>query len=178
MREQSTYSFESSDPPEPAEWNVEEEATHTRILWARIAALVATLLLAFGAGFFLAPRESSDSRVGSLEAELAQAQQNSDELEARLAESETQLDRTQARLERLQAQAAAEPEPAQSPAPSEKERIKSYTVQPGDTLQGIAVDFYGDVDYDDFLAEYNGVADTTELPVGFDLEIPPKPETP
>jgi nucleoid-associated protein YgaU len=178
MREQSTYSYESSTPPEPAQVDVEEEATHTRILWARIAALAIALLLAFGAGFLLAPRESSDNRVGTLEAELAQSQQNSEELQAQLAESQTQLDAAEARVERLQAQSAAEPQATESPAPSDEIKIKTYTVQPGDTLQGIAVDFYGDVDYDDFLADYNGIADTTELPVGFDLEIPPKPETP
>jgi nucleoid-associated protein YgaU len=177
MRQQSDYRFESSSAPDPAEWDVEEEAVHTRILWVRIAALVAFLAAAFIAGFLLAPRESSDARVGDLEARLAQSEENSQQLEAQVADARQQLVDAQAQLEELQAAAAPDPPPNDNP-PSREERTRTYTVQPGDTLQEIAVDYYGDVDYDDFLAEFNGIADTTELPVGFDLEIPRKPETP
>jgi LysM repeat protein len=178
MRQQSDYSFESSNTPDSAEGDVEEEATHTRILWVRIAALVAFLVAAFIAGFLLAPRESSDARVGDLQAELAQSEENSQQLEAQLADARQQLVDAQAQVEELQAAATQEATATESPAPTEEERIRTYTVQPGDTLQEIAVDYYRDVDYDDFLAEFNGIADTTQLPVGFDLEIPPKPETP
>jgi LysM repeat protein len=178
MRQQSDYSFESSTPPDPAELDVEEEATHTRILWVRIAALVAFLVVAFIAGFLLAPRESSDDRVGDLRAELAQSEENSQQLEAQLADARQQLVDAQAQVEELEAAAEPEATATETPAPTEEERTRTYTVQPGDTLQEIAVDYYRDVDYDDFLAEFNGIADTTQLPVGFDLEIPPKPETP
>jgi nucleoid-associated protein YgaU len=178
MRQQSDYSLESSNPPDPAEWDVEEEATNTRILWVRIAVLVAFLAVAFIAGFLLAPRESSDDRVGDLQAELAQSEENSQQLEAQLADARQQLVDAQAQVEELEAAAAPEAPATETPAPTKEDRTKTYTVQPGDTLQEIAVDYYGDVDYDDFLAEFNGIADTTQLPVGFDLEIPPKPETP
>jgi len=178
MRQQSDYSFESSNPPDSTEWDVEEEATHTRILWVRIATLVAFLVVAFIAGFLLAPRESSDARVGDLRADLRQSEENSQQLEARLADARQQLVDAQAQVEELEAAAGPDPTATETPSPSAEEKTKSYTVQPGDTLQEIAVDYYGDIDYDDFLAEFNGIADTTELPVGFDLEIPPKPNTP
>lgn len=178
MRQRSDYSFESSSPPDSEELDVEEEAGNTRILWVRIAALVAILVAAFIAGFLLAPRESSDARVGVLEAELAQSEENSQQLEAQLADARQQLADAQAQIEELEAAATPDATATETPAPTEEERTRTYTVQPGDTLQEIAVDYYGDVDYDDFLAEFNGIADTTELPVGFDLEIPPKPDTP
>lgn len=177
MRQRSDYSFESSSPPDSEDLDVEEEATHTRILWVRIAALVAFLVAAFGAGFLLAPRESTDARVGELQAELAQSEENSEQLEAQMADARRQLEDAQAQVAELEAAATPDTTPTQSPSPPE-EKVRTYTVQPGDTLQEIAVDYYRDVDYDDFLAEFNGIADTTQLPVGFDLEIPPKPEAP
>lgn len=178
MRQRSDYSFESSSPPDSEELDVEEEAADTRILWVRIAALVAILVAAGIAGFLLAPRESSDARVGVLEAELAQSEENSQQLEAQLADARQRLADAQAQIEELEAAATPDATATETPGPAEEEQIRTYTVQPGDTLQEIAVDYYGDVDYDDFLAEFNGIADTTELPVGFELEIPPKPDTP
>ena len=178
MRQRSDYSFESSSPPDAEDLDVEEEAAHTRILWVRIGVLVVLLAAAFGAGFLLAPRESTDARVGDLQAELAQSEENSEQLEAQMADARRQLEDAQAQVAELEAAATPDTTAPQSPSPPEEAKTRTYTVQPGDTLQEIAVDYYRDVDYDDFLAEFNGIADTTQLPVGLDLEIPPKPETP
>ena len=126
MRERSDYSFESSSPPDSEDLDVEEEAATTRILWVRIIVLVVFLVAAFGAGFLLAPRESTDARVGDLQAELAQSEQNSQQLED-----------AQAQVAELEAAATPDTTATQSPSPPEEAKTRTYTVQPGDTLQGI-----------------------------------------
>jgi nucleoid-associated protein YgaU len=48
-----------------------------------------------------------------------------------------------------------------------------YVVERGDTLRGIAQTYCGDASYDDAIAEYNDIADPTELSVGAEIVIPP-----
>jgi nucleoid-associated protein YgaU len=49
-------------------------------------------------------------------------------------------------------------------------------VQAGDTLTTIAEDFYKDASLADFIAEANSITDATQLSVGAEIIIPPKPE--
>jgi nucleoid-associated protein YgaU len=52
---------------------------------------------------------------------------------------------------------------------------RPYVVRPGDTLAGIALKVYGDIGLSSYLAEANGIPDSSELNVGEELTIPPKP---
>lgn len=57
------------------------------------------------------------------------------------------------------------------------EGARSYTVKPGDTLSGIAKEFYGSSALGEFLFDSNRAALTSpdELKVGMRLSIPPRP---
>jgi nucleoid-associated protein YgaU len=138
-----------------------DEPPRPRVLWGRVAALFAFMLVAFLLGRITAPSGGVP--------------------QARLDEALEQRDAARAEAERLQAQLEAQqqepaalptPEPTRQPEPE----IRTYTVQSGDTLSKIAERFYGDPSLDDFLAEYNGIDDPTALHVGQEIKIPPPPE--
>jgi nucleoid-associated protein YgaU len=164
MRDQSSY-VDDLEPEELSEWELQDvDPDRTRILWGRVT----VLLLALGFAFFLGRTTgsvgASPARIDELEAELAQANQNIDELEARLAEP------------------ATPPPSDQPPSPSPEAggqgtgegRTRTYVVRPGDTLRDLAVRFYGDVDLARLIAAANGIADTSQLRIGQELEIPPE----
>ena len=48
-----------------------------------------------------------------------------------------------------------------------------YTVQPGDTLYQIAVNFYEDGDRWEIIAKKNSINDPNDLEVGRTIDIPP-----
>lgn len=138
------------------------EADGPRILWGRVAAFGGALLVAFLFGRACAPSGGvPESRIEAVRADLEEAR-------LEIAALEDELTR------------ATEPEPSPSPTKTGKAaeggEETTYAVQSGDTLTSIASRFYGDASLDDFLAEQNGIEDPTELEVGQELVIPPKPE--
>ncbi len=140
----------------------EEEAPRRRprILWGRVAALAGVLIIAFWVG--RASSGGADAEeLDRVRAQLASAQEEIDDLETRLAAEES------------------EPEvvtPAPTETPEESIEAQTYIVRRGDTLRAIAIQFYGDPDLADLIAEENGITDPTELSVGQELIIPPAPE--
>lgn len=152
------------------EWDYEEERTPTGILWGRVLALAAMLILAFVLG-----RASAPSGVPSDEVERLQ----------------TRLQVTQDELARLEADAGQQPQGTASPTTSPTTQATDdaaegdaetegdtlvYTVKSGDSFRGLAEEFYNDPALDDFLAEANGMSVADPLQVGQELQIPPEPE--
>lgn len=52
------------------------------------------------------------------------------------------------------------------------ERPSTYTVQSGDTLSGIAAQFYGDENLYQWIADANGIADANAIDVGQEITLP------
>ena len=170
MRERLTHSYGPEDAEPEQDWVQEEDESDLgpRVLWGRVFVLGAVVLLAVVLGRASAGGGASQGQVDRLQSDLAEAQQT-------IAQLESQID----------AQAAAEdpagttePGPASTPGTGGGDTGpggKTYTVQAGDTLRGIAERFYADVDLDDFLARANGITDVSQLSVGQELTIPPEP---
>ncbi len=144
------------------EWDYDEEPRKPRVLWGRVIALIAVVLLAFLFG------RATAGGDGPSQAELDRLQDEVSDLRAE--------------NEELQEAAAALVEPSPEPTlteaattPGEGED-RFYTVKEGDTLRGIAIRFYGDPALDDLIAEANDISDPTQLSVGARLTIPPEPE--
>ena len=163
MTEDPTRQHDAADPSASYDWDFEDEEKPRegpRLLWGRILALLVALVLVFFLGRSTVSAGASDEQVQDLREQVAQLQ---------------------SQLDTLRSQQATEPseEPA-SPAPSEsaaggegEAEAETYTVKPGDTLNTIAEDKYGDVGLGDELGEANGITDPEQLRVGVELEIPP-----
>ena len=147
-----------------------------RILWGRIVLLGVILVLAFLAG---------RATVGGVSED--QAAQLRAEAQAAGAEAEELRDR----LTALQADSAEDGESSEVPTEEGSETVASddasgtespdtddggdgdtYTVQTGDTLAGIAQEFYGDATRYPLIQEANDLAGT-QLRVGQEIVIPP-----
>ena len=164
-----TESFETYEP-ESYEWDYEEAADRPpRVLWGRIVALIFGVLLAFWLGRTTAP---TDDRS----AELARANQQVDQAESEIRDLEAQL-------AEQNAAAAVEPTPEPTPEASEDASTstassgeeQTYTVKSGDTLAGIALQFYGDSSLADVIADANNIDDVQSIRPGDELIIPPEP---
>ena len=162
MSDHMTEPFEPYRPDETAyEWDdAPEPGGGPRVLWGRLAVLAVALLIAFFAGRACAPSGIAESDFAKVQAEnKALADEN-------------------ASLKAAAAQPSVSPSPSagasESPAAVQVEG-KTYVVQSGDTLRGIAQKYYDDPSLDDFIADANGISDPTQLSVGLKLTIPPKP---
>jgi nucleoid-associated protein YgaU len=153
-----------SDETGSYEWDYEEAIDRPpRILWGRIIAFAVFLALAFWLGRSSAPSESASAELGDLRQELTDAREEIESLESQLA--------TQA-----QAQPTSQPTTESSPVATGEER--TYVVKEGDTLLGIALEFYNDgsIEFRNLIIEANDIADPSQLSVGQELIIPPAPE--
>ena len=152
---------ESLDPYEPQQsydWDYEDEPSRRpRILWGRVLALGAFLVLAFLFGRWTAPEAVSQGELDEVRADLQDAREEIATLEAQLAQEEP----------------PASPSPTGTPGDATVEG-ENYTVQRGDNLRGIALDFYGDAALDDCIAAANDIDDPSLLTVGDTLVIPPE----
>lgn len=155
-----TDKTESLDPYEPQpsyEWDYEDEPSRRpKILWGRVLALAAFILLAFLVGRWTAPEQVSQSEFDAVRADLADAREQIESLEAQ-----------------VQATPTTSPSPDTTPDETTAEG-DTYVVRSGDTLRDIALEQYGDAALDDCIAEANDIPDPTELPVGDTLVIPPE----
>lgn len=164
---------EPLQPYEPAEldeleWEYDEEQERApQVLWGRVAVLLGMLLVAFFLG-----RATKDAGVpaGDLkkaEARLTTLQQENADLKSQVAAAEAARDAAENTE-------AADAQPAEGSAEEGAAEVEgvNYTVKPGDTLTTIAEEHYGDASLDDFLAEYNEIADPTALSVGQTIFLP------
>jgi nucleoid-associated protein YgaU len=165
--DERTESFETYEP-ESYEWDYEEAADRPpRVLWGRILALGVLVLVAFWLGRQSAPSgDTSAEALAEARAELALAQQENEDLEAQVTAG--------------LAEPTAEPKPeptAEETAPATTGKERTYIVKSGDTLAGIALEFYGDSSLADVIAEANDIADPAAIRTGDKLIIPPEPAT-
>lgn len=163
MDQYRTQPFEPEPEQAYDEWDYQDP--RPKILWGRVAVLGGALLIAFFLGRALAPDGIQPST-------LAASRQNVTELEQEVERLNTELRQTQRELTRLQ----NSPPPAEAqPSPEPTEEPVVYTVEPGDTLLGLAEEFYGDPSLSVLIAQENGLRPTAKLNVGDSLIIPPKP---
>lgn len=137
-----------------------------RVLWGRFAFWGLALLLSFVVGRCSAPDPSAEKLADALEesrrlAEINQEMTN--ELEA-LTEGGASADEDTA-------EPADDGEDGEDTAETD-EGAQVYTVQPRDTLRGIAQRFYGDPEKHELISEANGIDGDNMLQVGQELKIP------
>lgn len=143
-----------------------------RVLWGRFAFWGVALLLSFAVGRCTAPDPSADE-LAEMTAEVS-----------RLAEINKELTNE---LDALTDQATDEgdaAQPAEETGDAEEstsdaaagDGTQTYTVQPRDTLRGIAQRFYGDPEKHELISEANGIDGDNMLQVGQELKIPPAEE--
>lgn len=144
-----------------------EPGAGVRVLWGRLIALGVALLLAFVAGRASAPEGVSPREVDTAREQLAAARAEIERLKTRAATTEPA------------ATASPTPTPtatsSPSPSPTAQGREQVYVIQPGDTLRGIAVKFYGDASLATLIAQANNIQDPAKIRAGQKLVIPPKP---
>jgi len=170
---------EPLEPYDPAnahelEWEYDQEQEREpRILWGRVAALAGMLVLAFFLGRMTGSTGVPAADLTKAETKVTSLEQENEDLKSELAA----------------AQAAAEPAPQGAAAGTETAGETAegsaagdgaaqevagmdYTVKSGDTLTTIAKKFYNDPSLDDFIAEYNEIADPSALAVGQTIFLP------
>ncbi len=172
MGDRMTETYEPYRPESSYDLDYEEEPERggaPRILWGRVIILGIVLLLAFLLG-----RSTAGGDGGISQSDFDEVAAERAALEAEVADLEEQL----AAAEASAAPATAAPDDSgeATDPEGEAEGGEIYIVQKNDTLQSIAAAEYGDPDLDDFLAEVNDIEDPTQLSVGQELIIPPKPE--
>jgi hypothetical protein len=169
MDDGRTEPFEPYQPETSYDWDYEEEPPRggtPKILWGRIVAIFAVLV--FG---FLIGRLTGGGDEGVSQEKYAAATKRVNTLEQQLAAALASNDNPPPD------DTASPPADDATPTPTPPQgKTRTYIVEPGDTLRGIAEHFYDDASLDDFIAEANGITDATQLSVGAELTIPPKPE--
>jgi LysM repeat protein len=163
MTDDPTRQYDAADPSASYDWDFEDDEKPRegpRLLWGRILALLVALVLVFFLG------RSTVSTGSSSEVEQ--------DLRAEVAELQSQLDALRTQQATEASEDPASPAPSESAAGGEAD-AETYIVKPGDTLNTIAEDVYGDVGLGDELGEANGITDPEQLRVGDELEIPPEP---
>ena len=161
------------EPPPPEEdfyeWENEDQGPRHNLLWTRIVALVAGLLLVFFLG-----RVTAGGDDGADDTELANLQQQNAQLEGRVADLQAELE------------AAQEPSPEATETPeggesgegegggeeTNTEPVDTYTVQAGQGFQQIAEDALGDIGLAECIAEFNGLTLESTINPGDELDIP------
>jgi LysM repeat protein len=165
MDDGRTEPFEPYQPETSYDWDYADEPPKggaPKILWGRVVAILVVLLAAFFLGRATGGSDGvPQSRFDELQEDNDQLQQ---ELQAALAQQENQ-----------QNESPAPTDETESPPP-DPSKSEIYVVKPGDTLRGIAEEKYGDASLDDIIADANGIDDPTQISVGQELIIPPKPD--
>jgi len=164
MDQYRTEPFEPEPDPAYDDWG-DYEDPRPKILWGRVAVLGGAMLIAFLLGRAMAPD-------GIPRSDLTAARQQSEDLQAEVDQLSTELRQTQRQLTQLQ----NSPPPAAQPSPAPEESPTLYTVQRGDTLLGLAEEFYGDPELAVLIAEANDMSARAKLNTGDTLIIPPKPD--
>jgi hypothetical protein len=173
------YSHAVEGVPEQPPEAMEEPGPGLRVFRGRLVALAIGIALSFFAGWLAGPREVDLARVRALEADLADARDRIDDLETAAAAEGDALPAPEpdegAEAQETPGPGTEEDEPV-GEEPTEPGSFETYVVRPGDTLQGIAEQFYEDPTLDTVIAEANGIEDPTLIHSGLELQIPERPE--
>lgn len=161
-----TRPFASEEPDPTYDWD--DDSGSPKLLWGRVLALAAVLILAFLLGRATAPDDSA-SEVEDLKAQLAQV---SDELEA----AQEQIDFGATNSPPPDDTGTESPPPddtteTESPPPDDTGggEVKEYTVKQGDTYNEIAEKFFKDPSKGACIADAN---DGQTLIVGETINVP------
>lgn len=169
-----TRPFVTNESDADLDW--EDEEGSPKLLWGRVLALAGVLLLAFLLGRATAPDDAS-AELEEVQAQLANARDQIAELEEQAtvvptspAPSVTTTEDTTTDDTTTDDTATDEPTTDETDEP--EGRIKSYTVQDGDTYTTIAEDEFGDVNPNivSCLIEANGGDEV--LSVGDEINVP------
>ena len=163
MSDHETESFTPYEPQTSYDWDYgEEPPKRNNVLWGRLVALGAVLLLTFLLGRASAPDGVPEERLESVRSDLADAEEELAQLRAALETPAPAATETPAE------------DPAAEETPAEDAVFEGdiYVVQSGDTMRGIAERFCDDPTLDDVIADFNGISDPTLLRVGQELKIP------
>ena len=162
MSDRETESFTPYEPQTQYDWDYgDEQPKGNNILWGRLVALGAVLLITFFLGRASAPDGVDPARVTAVQDDLEEANDTIEELEAA-----------------LNAQPVETPEPTETviveddPAEDETFDGKIYVVQSGDRMTTIAERFCGDAGEAQTIAEFNGLSDPSLIRPGQELRIP------
>jgi LysM repeat protein len=177
MGDRMTESFEPYRPESSYELDYEEEpegGSPGRVLWGRVAIFGLALLIAFLIG------RATGGGDGVSQARFDSIAEQRDDLAAEVGSLQDELDAAQQATpppaSASPASGAAEDETGATDPENETEGGETYVIKSGDTLADIALRFYGDASFDDFLAEVNDIDDPEHLVVGTELTIPPEPQ--
>ncbi|MBA2273406.1 MAG: LysM peptidoglycan-binding domain-containing protein [Actinobacteria bacterium] len=175
----------------PVEWD--RTSPPVKVLWGRVAALAATIIIAYLIGRATGPQGVPVEELGQAQTELAAAQERITQLETRLEETTApenarpvpqgadETGEPQAQPpdgnEGEDAPAAGREAPAEgAQAPQDQPgSARTYVVQDGDSLNSIAGDFYGDASLVGLIARANNITAQGQIRAGQKLELPPKP---
>jgi nucleoid-associated protein YgaU len=205
MRQEADHTYNLNRGQTEPEWDYDDApAPEPRVLWIRVAALCLVLALVFWLGRMTAPGnaelaeevgglrsavQASTAEVARLQITVSELQQSAEEQASAEAGSSTEeaqspaggQDETATSAGDSAVEGAANGSEAEQQAAATKAtetdtaQGRPYVVRPGDTLAGIALKVYGDIGLSAYLAEANDIPDTSELNVGEELTIPPKP---
>jgi nucleoid-associated protein YgaU len=159
----------ASDEPDPA-YDWDDEPPTPKLLWGRVIALAAVLILAFLLGRATAPDDSAEE-VDQLQAQLEEAGDRIAELETIVSAGATPT-----------ATETTPPETDETETPpdggggdgggdggGEDELVREYTVKTGDTYNEIAEEFFGDPALGACIADAN---EDATLIVGETINVP------
>jgi nucleoid-associated protein YgaU len=158
----------ASDEPDPA-YDWDDEPPTPKLLWGRVIALAAVLILAFLLGRATAPDDSAEE-VDDLQAQLEEAADRIEELETIVATGATPTETETPPPDDGETE-------TESPPPDDgggdggggDKPVEEYTVKTGDTYNDIAEEFYGDPALGGCISDANGgetllVGDTINIP--------------
>jgi LysM repeat protein len=156
--------------------------TGGRVLWGRFAFWGFMLLFFFILGRISAPSAVSEADYNALRAQMSDlAEENTvlrNQLEAQAAGGTDTADETEAADGEAaedgdnEANATGDGEGAEQTS-NAPEGSRTYVVQSGDTLNGIAQQMYGDTNKSSLIVQANGLNRDYPLQVGQELVIPP-----
>ncbi len=159
----------ASDEPDPG-YDWDDEPPTPKLLWGRVIALAAVLILAFLLGRATAPDDSAEE-VEELRAQLEQAGDRIAELETIVSQGATPT-----------APETPEETPTETESPDDgggggggEKEVREYTVKTGDTYNDIAEEFFGDPVLGACLKDANEdktllVGDTIQIPMACEDE--------
>ena len=134
-------------------------AVPIKIMWPRVAVLLALSAAAFAVGRVSAPDTVPVEQVSALKAQIA--------------ESENEIEAVRMAIQvRREAEAAERAEAAQELTIQERIIADTYVVQPGETMAMIALAACGSEDLASYMATFNGIGDPTVISAGTELKIP------
>ncbi len=128
-------------------------------------------------------KQDSDADNGGVDGEdmTESEEENVEQIDQQTNENNKEADKEEQAAENEKEEQKKEEEVKKDEAPSSSKPaatpkvIKEHVVQPGETFYRITVNYYGSSSYQEYLAKFNNISDTTQIQAGTKLKIPEKP---